>query len=670
MTFSLKLFGAVSLKGEQGPLSGRAVQRHRLAVLAMLAVSRPGSLTRDKLMACLWPERDAEHARGLLNQAVHVLRQSLGAEAILSAGEELQLNPALVSCDVVRFREAVATGQLKPAVALYTGPLLDGFFLSEAPEFERWVEQERDRLAAAYAGVLESLAEQAGTGKNWRGAVEWWNLRAKHDPYDSRVAVRLMLALDASGNRAGALSHALSHQRLLQQELGIEPSPEVEALAARLRASPVASPAWHPLEPAAARPDPVVPVTPSPSEAEATAALHRSRPPMAFRYAAGAILVAAALASLRFWSGGSGQRSSAETLPPAVVDEIAQAVAREVARRERGDTMARLPQHRTRSIPAYELYLRGSDPALLRSDSAARLGLTYFQRAIALDSTYAAAWAGLARLSLRVGYDLRTRRQYHDQGERAALRALALDDSLAEAHASLGLVRIVRWDLSGAEFHLRRALELEPNSARYREWMVRFLVAAHRAPEALAEGRRALELDPLSPTANAEMARALLALGRSDEALSHLDRIAGLDPPLARAPMLRAQCYVQQHRWREALAWLQPLTERRMPYTLGLYGYALARSGQAEPARQVLDTLEAAASRPGRLAGRPALEFALVYAGLGDVPRMVAWLERGLADGTMQPFDETFPTMVAILDSLRQHPGVAGLRRRLGIQDR
>ena len=158
---SLKLLGGVSLEGADGRVTGPAIQRHRLAILALLAGSHPRTITRDKLMAWLWPESDTEHARRLLNQAVHVLRRTLGGEAILSLGEELQLNTALVACDVIAFEEAVSAGNLERSVGLYAGPFLDGFFLNEAPEFEQWTGRERDRLSAVYARALEGLAERA-----------------------------------------------------------------------------------------------------------------------------------------------------------------------------------------------------------------------------------------------------------------------------------------------------------------------------------------------------------------------------------------------------------------------------------------------------------------------------------------------------------------------------
>lgn len=125
------------------------------------------------------------------------------------------------------------------AVSLYRGPLLDGFFLSGAPEFERWAEGKRERLARAHAKSLEELALAAEGAKDFVKAAEWWKARAAQDPYDSRVALELMRALVASGNRAGALQHASIHQRLLQEEFGVVSAPELATFVERLRAEPV-----------------------------------------------------------------------------------------------------------------------------------------------------------------------------------------------------------------------------------------------------------------------------------------------------------------------------------------------------------------------------------------------------------------------------------------------
>jgi len=106
----LRLLGGLSLCGNGSTLTGPATQRHRLALLALLASSRSRPQSRDKLVAWLWPERDVEHARNLLNQGVHVLRRAIGEAGIISAQDELRLDPAAVACDVVAFEDAIAAG--------------------------------------------------------------------------------------------------------------------------------------------------------------------------------------------------------------------------------------------------------------------------------------------------------------------------------------------------------------------------------------------------------------------------------------------------------------------------------------------------------------------------------------------------------------------------------
>jgi DNA-binding SARP family transcriptional activator/predicted ATPase len=239
----LKLFGGLSIDGEEGVLTGAGAQRRRLALLALLAGSHPHAISRNKLIGYLWPERDEDHARNLLNQAVHALRRVLGAEAIVSRGHDLWLNPTSVTSDVAELERALAAGELERAVGLHVGPFLDGFFLHGAPEFESWVEAERDRLHRTYLDTLEELAERASARDDLDGAVGWWRRLCTLDPCNSRVTLRLMTALEASGDRAGALEQARSHARQLREKFGAEPDSAVVSFAERIRTGLEAHPA-------------------------------------------------------------------------------------------------------------------------------------------------------------------------------------------------------------------------------------------------------------------------------------------------------------------------------------------------------------------------------------------------------------------------------------------
>jgi TolB-like protein/DNA-binding SARP family transcriptional activator len=234
----LRLLGGPSLSRDGRALAGPATQRHRLALLALLATSRARPQSRDKLVGWLWPERDVERARNLLNQSVHALRREIGEAGIISVQDELRLDPAAIACDVVAFEDASAARDFERAIGLYTGPFLDGFHLPGAAEFEHWADGERDRLRRSYARCLESFAEAAEERGEWSSAVERWRDLLSEEPYNGHVTLRLMKALEEAGDRAGALQQARLHTLLLQQEFEAEPDPDVVALADRLRTAP------------------------------------------------------------------------------------------------------------------------------------------------------------------------------------------------------------------------------------------------------------------------------------------------------------------------------------------------------------------------------------------------------------------------------------------------
>src|SRR5438067_13131189 len=121
---SLQFLGGAVIRRDDTPLGGAAAHRHRLALLALLACS-PGPVSRDKLIALLWPERDEEHGRNLLKVAVHELRKLLGDDTIRTTGDQLCVETSVVHCDVIAFGAAIAGNDFAKAVDTYTGPFLD-----------------------------------------------------------------------------------------------------------------------------------------------------------------------------------------------------------------------------------------------------------------------------------------------------------------------------------------------------------------------------------------------------------------------------------------------------------------------------------------------------------------------------------------------------------------
>lgn len=260
--FELKLLGGAAIRAADGQIGGRAAQRRRLALLALLAVRGDKPLSRDKVIALLWPEKDSEQGRHLLSESLYIIRKSFGDKIIVAQGDDLRLNPEVVRSDVAEFEGALQGNNPREAVASYGGPFLDGFFLKDAGEFERWTEAERIRLGRAFAGALEQLAREEEQRANPAAAVDWWRRLAAQDPFNERVAMSLMAALEAAGDRAGALQHGRLYQALWREEFGGEPGPAVMALSRQLQAAP----AWAgsgapvrteatPAKPAAAAPE-------------------------------------------------------------------------------------------------------------------------------------------------------------------------------------------------------------------------------------------------------------------------------------------------------------------------------------------------------------------------------------------------------------------------------
>ncbi|HEX7981161.1 MAG TPA: BTAD domain-containing putative transcriptional regulator, partial [Gemmatimonadaceae bacterium] len=245
MTTSLKLLGGMALQDSDRPLTGRIAQRRRLAFLAILGVAR-SPVSRDRLVAILWPELDAEGARHRLSDSVYVARRALGESAIETPGDDVWLDDAQVEVDVRAFERALDEGALDRAVALYAGAFLDGFHLTEAGEFERWVDEERARLTRRFAQALRTLVTDAERRGDFAAAADSLRRLSAVDPLDASVTLRLMSALERAGDGAGALRQARIHQTLRHAELGLGEDADVrrasDELTARLESSANARP--------------------------------------------------------------------------------------------------------------------------------------------------------------------------------------------------------------------------------------------------------------------------------------------------------------------------------------------------------------------------------------------------------------------------------------------
>lgn len=319
-----------------------------------------------------------------------------------------------------------------------------------------------------------------------------------------------------------------------------------------------------------------------------------------------------------------------------VQDAIAENVVRALAITLAHGDRELLSRRDTRNTDAYQLYQKGRYFWAKRTEGNTRKSIEYFQQAIALDPEYALAYTGLADAYWTLHF-LALSNDAEDLSSRAraaAVKALGLDDTLAEAHTSLGAVKeVYDLDFGGAEREYSRALALNPNYALGHQRYGYLLNKIGRIDEATSEFRRALALDPLSPTINTDAARPFIRSGDYQRAIAQLHATVEIDPNFPRAHNLLALCYTRLGRYAEAASEAQQAAELsgprpRHPDAASPLSYQLAfiyaKAGRVTDTRRVIEELEASAA-----ARNDQLYFhALAYLALGDRDRGFTFIDK------------------------------------------
>ena len=347
----------------------------------------------------------------------------------------------------------------------------------------------------------------------------------------------------------------------------------------------------------------------------------------------------------------------------AMQDSIAERLAAALVPRLTEDEHRRVTMHDTSDVEAHQMCLEGRYYLGRRTDEALRKAIEQFERAIARDPNYALAYAGLAdchTILSSAGYDAQAH-QAIESARAAAVKAVEIDDGLAEAHTALALVRFrLDWRWLDAEVEFTRAIELNPGSAAAHHFFALYLAAMGRSVEALSAIRRALALDPLSLIINAAAGRILHFARAYAEAIERYVKTLELDADFPDAHMNLGMSYLEVGRADEAVRELHraaDLSGRRW-LMLALLGYAYAISGQEHEARRTIEELKPAAER-GEVS--PML-LTYPYAGLGESELALDWLERS--------FEEHSGLLIYLkvepmFDRLRGDPRFTTLMRRL-----
>ncbi|HKB39313.1 MAG TPA: tetratricopeptide repeat protein, partial [Gemmataceae bacterium] len=291
--------------------------------------------------------------------------------------------------------------------------------------------------------------------------------------------------------------------------------------------------------------------------------------------------------------------------------------------------LAKLP---TQSTKAHELYVRGRLEWNKRTVEGLERAIRYFQDALASDPNYALAHSGLADCYvLAPGLGICTPGEGYRQAKDAALKALQLDPTLAEAYTSLAYLKATyAWDWAGAEADFRSALRLNPNYATARHWYSRYLTTMARHEEAIAEKRKAHELDPTSMVILSDLAFAMCFTDRDQEVEEVVQRVLKQDPKRTSAIYTLGNLRVRRGRYPEAIAILRPAFDQDRSYTLSGMDLAIAyaKSGKIPEARAVLQDLRDLAKRQHV----PRHQFAAVLAGIGDTEQALTELEQAYAE--------------------------------------
>ena len=314
---------------------------------------------------------------------------------------------------------------------------------------------------------------------------------------------------------------------------------------------------------------------------------------------------------------------------------------------------------------AHDLYLRGRFQWNLRSEPGLREAVKLFEEAVVLDRTFALAYCGIADAWSQIGWlEFSAPTEAFPKARGAAEKALALDDHLAEAHASLGFVRFLyERDWEGARKEFQRAIALNPGYPLGHQFYADYLKALGRFEEATTEMKRALELDPVSMAVNTGFGHVLYLARDYDAAIAQYRQALEIDPAFGPAHLWFGRPYLQKGMYGEAVAEIQKAVESSGGSTISLavLAHAYASAGKRLEAREILQRL----LEKSRTRYVPSYWIALIFVGFGDIEQAIAWLERA--------YEERSSWLVWIgveprFDPLRGDPRFASLLRRMRLE--
>ena len=325
----------------------------------------------------------------------------------------------------------------------------------------------------------------------------------------------------------------------------------------------------------------------------------------------------------------------------------------------------KLAKKYTDNNEAYQHYLKGRFYWNKRTEENLNKAIEQFKAATDKDPNYALAYAGLADCySVLPFWKSVPSDEVLPQAKAYATRAIAIDDSIGEAHISLAFAEHLLWNWAKAETEYKRGLELNPNYATGHKWYGQYLMIQGRFDEALTEIKRAQELEPLSLVISFNLAERYLAKGDTDAAAEQCKRAIELDPDWFLAHRVLATSYLKQGRNEEAVAEAEKAVElsKRQSETLALLGYVLARTGKRSQALQIGEELKAKFAKQQA----KGLALAKVYLGLNEMDETFSWLEKDIENRNSSLSEEL---VIYPLNELLDEARYKNLRKRMGLPE-
>jgi serine/threonine protein kinase/Tfp pilus assembly protein PilF len=359
--------------------------------------------------------------------------------------------------------------------------------------------------------------------------------------------------------------------------------------------------------------------------------------------------------------GQQYSRKTADIL--ALQEKIAKEITKALRLRLTGQEEKRLAKSYTANPEAYQEYLKGRYWWNKLSREGLNKGIEHFHQAISKDPSYALAYSGVADCYSVLGtFRFVFPKEAFPRAKEAALKALQMDDALAEAHTSLAWIKTMyEWDWSGAESELQRAIELDPSYGEAHRLYAMFLAFMGRSEAAMVENKRALEVDPLSLLINTDLGAILYASRQYDRAIEQLQKTVDLDANFFLAHWVLGLAYTEKLLYDGAVSEFEKVLVISPDHGLALaglgYGYGLA--GRKAEALKVLDQLKSLSKQKYVWAG----SIATIHVGLGEKDKALEWLEKAVEERSISGIKA-----LRIYDPLRSDPRFADLLRRMNLQ--